>query len=99
MFAWGMVGLLAGLFAKQLRTSRVTLCIFGALSGIVYSALMDIWTVLWAEGSFVLSRYLAAIVSSAGYAALYSASNVAFLLLLAKPIGSKLQRIREKYGA
>ena len=99
MFAWGMVGLLAGLFAKQLRTSRVTLCIFGALSGIVYSALMDIWTVLWAEGSFVLSRYLAAIVSSAGYTALYSASNVVFLLLLAKPIGSKLQRIREKYGA
>ena len=27
MFAWGMVGLLAGLFAKRLRASRVTLCI------------------------------------------------------------------------
>lgn len=99
MFAWGMVGLLAGIFATRLRASRVTLCIFGALSGVVYSALMDIWTVLWADGSFVFSRYLAAIVSSAGYTAIYCVSNVIFLLLLAKPIGGKLQRICEKYGA
>ena len=99
MFAWGMVGLLAGIFSKRLKASRVTLCIFGALSGVVYSVLMDIWTVLWAEGSFVFSRYLAAIVSSAGYTAIYCVSNVVFLLLLAKPIGSKLQRICEKYGA
>lgn len=98
MFAWGMVGLLAGLFAKRLKSSRVALCVFGALSGIVYSVLMDIWTVLWADGGFVFRRYLAAIVSSAGYTALYSVSNVIFLLLLAKPIGSKLQRVRDKYG-
>lgn len=98
MFAWGMVGLLAGLFARQLLNSRIKLCVFGALSGIVYSALMDVWTVLWADGSFVFSRYLAAIASSAGYTALYCVSNVVFLLLLAKPIGSKLRRIRDKYG-
>ena len=99
MFAWGMVGLLAGVFAKQLRASRVWLCVFGALSGVVYSVLMDVWTVLWAEGHFVLSRYLAAVASSASFTALYCASNVVFLLVLAKPIGSKLQRIRDKYGA
>ncbi len=98
MFAWGMVGLLAGIFARQLKASRLTLCIFGAVSGLVYSALMDVWTVLWAEGSFVLSRYLAAIVSSAGFTAIYCVSNVIFLLVLAKPLGKKLQRVCDKYG-
>ncbi len=37
MFAWGIIGLLAGLLSKPLKKNRVLLCIFGALAGILYS--------------------------------------------------------------
>ena len=98
MFTWGLIGLLAGVFARQLKGNRVFLCVFGALSGVLFSLVMDIWTALWADGTFLLSRYAAALVSSAQVTLIYAVSNVIFLLILAKPIGKKLQRVLDKYG-
>ena len=98
MFTWGITGFLAGLLARQLKGSRVFLCVFGALSGVLFSLCMDVWTALWADGTFQISRYLAALVSSAHFTLIYAVSNVIFLLVLAKPIGKKLQRVLDKYG-
>ena len=47
MFAWGMIGLIAGYLGDPLRRSRIALAVYGAFSGIAYSMIMDIWTVLW----------------------------------------------------
>ena len=98
MFTWGLIGFLAGLLARQLKGSRIFLCVFGALAGVLFSLCMDVWTALWADGTFQLSRYLAALVSSVSFTLVYAVSNVIFLLLLAKPIGKKLQRVLDKYG-
>ena len=98
MFAWGMIGLLAGLLAGWLRKSRVLLLVYGLFAGVAFSLLMDVWTVLWYSGGLSWAAYLAAIVSAAPYTALYAVSNVIFLLLCAKPFGEKLERIRTKYG-
>ncbi len=98
MMSWGLVGLLAGVLAQPLRRSRWVLAGYGAVAGVLYSFLMDIWTVLWADGYFNLPRYLAAIISAAPFTAEYAVSNVIFLLLLAKPIGKILNRIQVKYG-
>lgn len=98
MFSWGIIGLIAGIFAEKLKKSKVFLSIFGALSGILYSLLMDIWTVLWADGYFNFGRYLAALVSSLQFTVIYAVSNVIFLLLLSKPTGKILQRVKTKYG-
>lgn len=98
MFSWGIIGLVAGIFAEKLKKSKVFLALFGALSGILYSLLMDIWTVLWADGYFNFTRYLAALVSSLQFTAVYAVSNVIFLLLLSKPTGKILQRVKTKYG-
>ena len=35
MFSWGIIGLLAGIFAKKLKKSKVFLSVFGALAGIL----------------------------------------------------------------
>ena len=43
MFAWGMLGFLAGLLAKPLKKSKILLCLFGVAAGLLYSATMDIW--------------------------------------------------------
>lgn len=98
MFAWGFLGFLAGLLAKSLRKSTVWLCVFGAVAGVLFSAFMDIWTTIWADGSFQLARYGAAVLSALPVTVEYAVSNVIFLLILAKPIGEKLERIRKKYG-
>ena len=98
MFSWGIIGLLAGLFARRLRQSRIWLSAFGVLAGVLYSLLMDIWTVFWTDGYFNLTRYIAAVGSAAWFTAVYAVSNVIFLMLFAKPIGKILDRISVKYG-
>ena len=98
MLAWGLVGLFAGLLAKPLQKSRLLLLLYGALAGVVFSAVMDVWSVLWATGSLSASGYLASLVAALPHTALYAASNVIFLWIFAKPIGDKLQRIKIKYG-
>lgn len=98
MFSWGIIGLAAGFAASGLKKSRVRLCVFGALSGLLFSLIMDVWTVLWYDRGFSAAAYAAALAAAAPYAALYSVSNVIFLLLCAKPFGEKLERIRIKYG-
>ena len=59
---------------------------------------MDIWTVLWADGAFNISRYLAAILSAAPFTAIYAVSNTVFLLLFARSIGKILDRLKTKYA-
>ena len=98
MFAWGFLGFLAGVLADPLKRSKIWLCFYGVLAGILFSAIMDVWSTLWADGSFNLSRYLASCISALPFTIEYAVSNVIFLLLLSQPIGEKLKRIKQKYG-
>ena len=98
MFSWGIIGLLAGLLRRLLKKHIAILCIYGALAGIAYSLTMDVWTVLWSEGAFVPKEYAAAVIAALPLTAVYAVSNVVFLLLLAGPVGKKLERIKEKDG-
>ncbi len=97
MFTWGIIGLLAGLISSALKESKITLSLYGILSGIMFSALMDVWSVLWTDGYFNLSRYFASIASALPFTFIYAVSNVVFLLLFSKPIGKILERIKTKY--
>lgn len=98
MLAWGLIGLAAGALSKPLVRHRALLVLYGALSGIAYSLVMDLWTVLWYNDAFERSLYLAAIATAAPHTLLYAFSNVVFLWLMAKPFGDKLGRIKLKYG-
>lgn len=98
MLAWGLIGFAAGLLTRKLINSKLLLCTYGAVSGIAYSLLLDLFGVIWADTYFNLSRYIAMVVSSAPFTILYAASNVIFLLVLQRPLGKKLERIKDKYG-
>ena len=74
------------------------LCIYGAAAGALYSLVMDMWTVLSVDGAFSVGRWLAVAVSSLPIMAVYCVSNVVFLLLLRKPLGRKLHRLKTKFG-
>lgn len=98
MLAFGLVGLIAAMLNDPLRKSRVFLLIFGAVSGFLLSAVMDVWTVIWYNGGFDVKLYLTAFVTALPHTILYVISNVIFLYFMAKPFGEKLERIKVKYG-
>lgn len=98
MLAWGLIGLIAGYLAKPLKRHRILLLIFGVLSGIFYSFVMDIWTVMWYDGSFRWELYASSLIAAIPHTIIYAVSNLAFLWLMAKPFGEKLERIKIKYG-
>lgn len=98
MLAWGLIGFIAGVFSKILIKNKTCLLTYGLLSGIIFSFIMDIWTVLWYSSEFNFELYLSAIVSAVPFTLLYACSNFIFLLLMFKLFGNKLQRIKIKYG-
>lgn len=98
MLAWGLIGFFAGVLCKPLLRSRCLLLLYGAFTGIAYSMLMDVWTVVWHYEGFSAAYYVAALLTALPYTLLYAVSNALFLWLLAKPIGDKLWRIQIKYG-
>lgn len=98
MLAWGLIGLLSGYLREALIRHRALLLTYGVASGVVFSLVMDIWTVLWYNGGFSWALYGAAILTATPHTLMYAVSNLLFLLLLAKPMGEKLARIKRKYG-
>ncbi len=98
MFAWGMIGLIAGFFQTPLKKSRLALALYGVFAGVLFSCVMDVWTVVWYDNTFHWDLYWGAIMTALPFIASYSISNVIFLLLLGRPFGEKLERIKLKYG-
>ena len=99
MFVWGLIGFLAGaIFYRRQKINRLLLILIGALSGVLFSLIMSIWTTLSLDGTFLWTRYLASIVSSLPVMLVYAVSNVVFLLILTNPFLEKLNRIKKKYG-
>ena len=98
MLAWGLIGLFAGFISDKLKKSKLLLLFYGVLSGVFFSLVMDIWTVLWYDGSFNVSLYIAAFMTALPHTVLYSISKFIFLWFAAKPFGAKLERIKIKYG-
>ncbi len=99
MLSWGVIGFAAGIAGKKgLSQKPVLLYAFGAVSGLVFSCVMDVWTVLSADGAFSLERWAALTVSALPVTMVYAVSNVVFLLILRKPLGKRLERLKTKYG-
>lgn len=98
MLTWGLIGWFAGVLAMRLKGNKIILSVYGFFAGISFSFLMDIWSTLWYDGGFNASRYLTLVISALPYTVLYAVSNIIFLLMLTKPVGKKLERIKTKYG-
>lgn len=98
MLSWGIIGFIAGIIANLLRKSKFSLAVYGAVSGVLFSLIMDVWSVLWADSFFNIKRYIAFIATALPFTVEYAISNVIFLLLFSKPIAKILDRIKLKYG-
>ena len=98
MFSWGIIGFIAGILSSQLVRSKIILIMYGALAGVVYSLIMDIWTVLWIDGMFNPARFSAAVITALPVTLKYVISNIIFLIILAPLFGKKIERLKQKYG-
>lgn len=98
MFTWGVIGLIAGLpgVSKWLRR-KGPLVVYGVFSGVLYTLLMNVWSVFSLDERWNFSRYLLSFGTALPFTITYAVSNVVFLLLTIKPIGEKLNRIQIKH--
>lgn len=99
MLAWGLIGLIAGLPGlRAILRRRIPLAVYGALAGLAYSAVMNIWSVLSMDGGWNWRWYLLSFSTAVPVTVVYMASNVIFLMLSVHMIGQKLNRIQIKHG-
>jgi energy-coupling factor transport system substrate-specific component len=96
MASWGLIGFLSGVFSAGLRKRRTMLYAFGAVSGFVYSAVMDLFSVIWQDGEFNPLRFAATAAGSFPFAVIYAVSNVIFLMILGRRLVFSISRISER---
>lgn len=98
MLAWGLIGYLAGMFCHQLYQNKRLLYSYGAVAGIIFSMIMDLWSVLAIDNSFNLSRYLFTVIAALPVTITYIVSNIIFIFVFKDAMFKILQRVKIKYG-
>lgn len=99
MYAWGLVGYLAGVLADRGWLDKTpVLCVYGLLSGLLYGALLNGWYVVGFVHPLTWSAVLFAFGMALPFDALHGAATVTFLLALYAPWRRKLERIKRKHA-
>ncbi len=102
MFAAGIIGFLAGVLFKKgwLRRTRVSLAAFGAFAAvIIYGGLMNSASAFMFSAQSISLKTLAAFwITGLPMDIVHSISTVLFIVLAAKPMLEKMDRIKVKYG-
>ena len=101
MFSFGIIGFLAGVLFRKglLRRTTPALCIFGGLATfLIYGGLMNPASVLTAQGQPTAEMFFLAYLQGIPFDLIHAASTVIFLLVIAKPMLEKMDRIKIKYG-
>jgi len=102
MFALGVIGALAGVFFARRAADRrrlALLCLYGGVSVLVlYGLLADTASAMIFTATLNLPALLAVYAAGLPFNAIFAGSTVLFLLLLARPMIEKLERVKKKYG-
>ncbi|MDR2699894.1 MAG: ATP-binding cassette domain-containing protein [Nitrososphaerota archaeon] len=101
MFAFGIIGFLAGIFFKKglLLRSKLSLCAFGGLATfLIYGGLMNPAMVLMLQNQPTNAMFYAAYLQGIPFDLVHAFATVVFLAVAARPMLEKLDRIKMKYG-
>lgn len=99
MLGFGLVGFVGGVLFLGRRVRLVPLLIYGFLSVFVlYGVLLDTASMLMYNAAPSWQLWLATCASGVGFNLIHACSTALFLLVLYKPLLSKLARVKEKYG-
>ena len=99
MYAWGLVGWLAGVLARAGAFERPwAVYAFGFASGLLYGLVMNLWSLLGFFHPQTLADALVVWAAALPLDLIHSAATVAFLALLWTPWHRKLTRLKTVYG-
>ncbi len=99
MLGFGLVGFFGGALFYGREVKTVPLVSYGFFSVlIVYGVLLDTGSLLMYSQDVTVSALLAMYASGFAFNLVHAAGTAVFLLLLKKPVLSKLRRIKIKYG-
>lgn len=101
MFAFGIIGFLAGVFFKKgfLRKTKLSLCIFGFLMAFfVYGGILNPASVLMWQNKITWEMIFAAFLAGLPFDLIHALATSFFLWVLSMPMIEKLERIKIKYG-
>ena len=101
MFAFGIIGLLAGLLFERggLKSGRLNLCIFGGLATLLlYGGTVNLGTLLISSLPLTMTAYLSVCLASLPFDLIHAVASVLFLFFISQPMIEKLDRIKTKYG-
>ena len=99
MLGFGLVGFVGGVLFSGRRARLVPLLIYGFLSVFVlYGVLLDTASMLMYNAAPSWQLWLATCASGVVFNLIHACSTAVFLLVLYKPLLSKLARVKEKYG-
>ena len=99
MFGFGLVGFFAGILFRDREVKTAPMLVYGFFSVlIIYGVLLDTGSLLMYSQELSWKALLAMYASGFTFNLIHASGTVVFLLLLQKPVLSKLRRIKIKYG-
>jgi len=101
MIAMAIVGYFAGLIFHKFsdKINKWVLAGFGGISAfVIYGIIVDFWTIISMTPDPTLKTLIMVYGAAAYLNAVHAAATVIFILLLAKPMIEKLERVKVKYG-
>lgn len=99
MLGFGLVGFLGGVLFAGRKVRLVPLLLYGFFSVlIVYGVLLDTASMLMYNAVPSWQLWLATCTSGFVFNLIHAGATAVFLLLLYKPLLTKLARVKEKYG-
>jgi energy-coupling factor transport system substrate-specific component len=99
MFAWGMMGMTAGLLRKnKISQNKYIMCFFGFVWGFIFGWIMDLWYLIAYIHPLNISAFFVTILGTAYFDLMHALSNVFFILLFYKSWQKIIGRFKTKYG-
>lgn len=99
MLAWGLCGLLAGVFGKSgVFKGTKTLAFFGFIMSLLFGLIMNCWHIIGFVNPITFGAVIATLTASIYFDLVHAVSTAVFLLLLGKMWIGKLERIKRKFG-
>lgn len=99
MFAFGIVGFLAGQLNKEnFFKNKFILCSFGLISGYIYGIIVNVWVLSGLGGNITVQAILSTYIASFPLDTIHAVSTVIFLYIIGEPMLEKMVRVKKKYG-
>ena len=99
MFGFGIIGFLAGILYKyKIIKNKLSICIFGGISGYLYGLIVNVWSVMSIGNPITKEGIIGTYIASIPFDTIHAVSTIMFLYILAMPMKEKMDRLRVKYG-